>query len=478
MSTSSSHKKTLCLRDITLYTVSAVLLVDQVAMAAAVGPAAVFWWLVVIFLFLIPNTLVTAELGASYPEQGGIYAWVRNAFNARWAARITWLYWINIALWMPAVYILFSGLFAALFFPEMSLWSQIAMGVAMCWLTTWVNCIRLGYSKWIPNLGTPAKFVVILILGVAGLNYGLTQGFANDISFSAAMGDLQAGLMYLPVVVYGCLGIELVCAESDEIVEPKRNMPRAMLIAGLLIAAFYVFGTVGLLAAVPAEEVDIVTILASTLTELFGESAVGNAVALIIGALTLFTLFSTMVAWTLGANRAAVEAADAKEMPAYFSKVTPEHQSPVGAATMTGVISSAIMIVYGLMASNVEELFWTLFSFSAIIFLLPYIAMHLAFLKLRIADRDHPRPFKVPGGNATGFVLSFVCIAILLMSIVLFFWVPGEPLDLMIMVQVGTGVVLTLLIGEYLVHRGEKLKRDELERKRISPEDSLVLQAS
>ena len=142
MSTPNSHKKTLNAADVTLYTVSAVLLVDQIAMSAAVGEAAIFWWLAVIVLFLIPNTLVTAELGTAYPQQGGIYAWVRDAFGTRWGARITWQYWINIALWMPAVYIMFSGIFAALFMPDFSLWNQIGLGIAMCWLTAWANCIR------------------------------------------------------------------------------------------------------------------------------------------------------------------------------------------------------------------------------------------------------------------------------------------------------------------------------------------------
>ncbi len=459
MSTPNSHKRTLTAFDVTLYTVSAVLLIDQIAMAAAVGEAAIFWWLVVIVLFLIPNTLVTAELGTAYPEQGGIYAWVRDAFNTRWAARITWQYWINIALWMPAVYIMFAGIFTALFFPDMSIWAQIGLGIAMCWLTTWANCIRLNYSKWIPNIGTVTKFVVILTLGGAGIAYGLQHGFANDISLTSAFSDLQAGLMYLPVVVYGCLGIELISAESDEIIRPERNIPRAMLAAGLCAAGFYIFGTAGVLAAVPAENVDMVDILAVTLKELFGGSETGNTLALVIGAMALFTLFSTMVTWTLGGNRAAVEAADAKELPALFGWVHPMHQSPVGSAILTGIISSVIMAIYGLMASNVEELFWTLFSFSAIIFLLPYIAMHLAFLKLRITDAGRPRPFKVPGGYAVGLALSLLCIAILILSILLFFWIPGEPLDLMVLAQVGSGVVITLAVGEYLVHRGEKMQK-------------------
>ncbi|WP_370280600.1 APC family permease [Pontibacterium sp.] len=461
MSNPNTHKKTLTTTDVTLYTVSAILLVDQIAMSAAVGPSAIFWWLVVLVIFFIPNTLVTAELGTSYPEQGGIYAWIRDAFSTRWGARITWLYWINIALWMPAVYIMFAGIYAALFAPEMSLWSQIGMGIALCWLTTWANCLPLEKSKWIPNLGTPIKFIIILTLGVAGLMYGLNNGFANDISLSSAMANLDEGLAFIPVIVYGCLGVELVCAESDEIRNPKKSIPRAMLIAGLVTASFYIFGTAGVLAAVPAENIDMIDILATTLKELFGGSDLGNAFALVIGALMLFTLYSTMVTWTLGGNRAVAEAADEKEMPAVFGWVNRKHKAPIGAAVMTSVISSAILVLYGFMANNAEELFWTLFSFSAIIFLMPYIGMHFAFIKLRVSDANHPRPFKVPGGNAVGMLMSVMCIVVLAMAILLFFWVPGEPLDMSLLAQVGGGVIITLIIGEFLVHRGEKLKQKQ-----------------
>ena len=291
--------------------------------------------------------------------------------------------------------------------------------------------------------------------------YGLNNGFANDISLSSAMANLDEGLAFIPVIVYGCLGVELVCAESDEIRNPKKSIPRAMLIAGLVTASFYIFGTAGVLAAVPAENIDMIDILATTLKELFGGSDLGNAFALVIGALMLFTLYSTMVTWTLGGNRAVAEAADEKEMPAVFGWVNRKHKAPIGAAVMTSVISSAILVLYGFMANNAEELFWTLFSFSAIIFLMPYIGMHFAFIKLRVSDANHPRPFKVPGGNAVGMLMSVMCIAVLAMAILLFFWVPGEPLDMSLLAQVGGGVIITLIIGEFLVHRGEKLKQKQ-----------------
>lgn len=195
--------KTLSRRDISLYAISAILLVDQIALSAAVGQSALFWWLVVILLFLLPNTLVTAELGTRYPEQGGIYAWVKRAFGPRWGARITWLYWINIALWMPAIFLMFAGVFAALFWPGMTLWQQVLMGVVLCWLTALINSLPLGVSKWIPNLGTPLKFLVILVLGAAILLFFWVPGEPLDGSFLMQVG-LGVGLTLVigEVLVY------------------------------------------------------------------------------------------------------------------------------------------------------------------------------------------------------------------------------------------------------------------------------------
>lgn len=455
--------KTLSGVDVTLYAVSAIFLVDQIALSAAVGESAIFWWLVVILCFMLPNTLVTAELGTRYPEQGGIYAWVRNAFGARWGARITWLYWINIALWMPAIFLMFAGIVGALYLPGLTLWGQIMLSVALCWLTAAINCLPLAASKWIPNLGTPLKFAVVLALGAGGLWHGLEHGFANDIRLLSALEDPLAGLGYIPVIVYGCLGIELVSAESERIHQAKRNVPRAMLMAALVTALFYLFGTLGVLAAVPSEEIDMVTIIAVSLQRLFGDAASGQWLAMVVGGAALFTFFSTMVTWTLGGNRSMAEAAQAGEMPVLLAWQHRVHRAPIGASLATSTIASLILLVYGVMATGAEALFWTIFAFGAILFLMPYIAMHLAFLRLRGRDPGHEGVFRLPGGRWVSYPLSALCIGILGAAIVLFFWVPGEPIDLMFMAQVGGGVVITLTIGEILVYRGERRRAAEVE---------------
>src|SRR5690606_17919514 len=121
--------------DMTLFTVCAILVIDQLAASASIGPQAVFWWIFTMIFFFIPYGLITAELGSTYADEGGIYKWVKRAYGARWGGRTAWLWWINVALWQPSVFILFAGIYASLFMPEMSLWMKIAVAIVLTWIT-------------------------------------------------------------------------------------------------------------------------------------------------------------------------------------------------------------------------------------------------------------------------------------------------------------------------------------------------------
>ncbi|MBS1892878.1 MAG: amino acid permease, partial [Actinobacteria bacterium] len=78
------------LLDVTLFTVSAILVIDQLTASASIGADTIGWWLLAIVFFFVPYALITAELATTYPEQGGIYVWTKRAFGSRWAARNTY----------------------------------------------------------------------------------------------------------------------------------------------------------------------------------------------------------------------------------------------------------------------------------------------------------------------------------------------------------------------------------------------------
>lgn len=447
--------KVLGLPDLTLFTVSAIVLLDTLAASASIGSSSLFWWGFLGVIFMLPIGLITAELGTAYPSEGGIYVWIRRAFGQKWATRAVWAYWINVAIWLPAIYILFAGILSRLFGWDIDIPIQIGIGVILTWLTVALDLFGLKVGKWVPNLGAVLKMVIFGVLILGGFYFASQNGYANDISLSAINPSLEDGLKYLPVIIYGMLGFELVSAAGGEIKDPRRSVPRAILISGVLILGLYFFATLGILAAIPASEIDIVDGLIDTLDLFFKNAPGGGTFVMILGMGALYTFWSNGATWAMGANRSTAEAASEGQLPSLFAKKHNEHGGPVGAAFLMGCVCTAALILYGGLAQSNEDLFWSLFSFSAVIFMLPYLGMVLAFAKLRMSEPDTERPFRVRGGKIGAFILAFICAVILLITIALFLYVPGEGLQFSTLY----GVIAALIIGEGLIvwaRRGRK----------------------
>jgi len=444
------YKKVMRGLDLTLFTVCAILVIDQLAASAAIGPQSVFWWIFTMVFFFIPYGLITAELGSAYPDQGGIYAWVRRAFGARWGGRTAWLWWINVALWQPSVFILFAGIFAALFMPDLELWPQIAIAVALTWITVWINIIRLDIGKWVPNLGAVFKVAIMLVIGIGGFVYAGTHGVANELTLSSMTPSWGASLAFLPVIVYNFMGFELMSGASAEMKNPARDVPLTIAVSGILIAAFYLFATIGVLIALPLDDINLVSGIVDTLRVLLGEGGAGGTFVILLGLMALYSFLANMVTWTMGANRSAAEAALDGNLPAMFARLHPVHRTPASAAIVTGVVTTLVIVIYGFLAADAEDLFWTLFAFSSIVFLLPYLIMFAAFLRLRTIDPATPRPYRVPGGQGGAFVLAILCMLFILQAIVFFIYTPDD-FDMTYAVSIVIGVAVTLAIGEGLV---------------------------
>jgi len=449
------HSKTLRQRDMVLFTVSAILLLDTLTAAASVGASSVFWWISLGILFFVPFAMICAEMGCAYPEQGGIYAWIRDAFGGRWASRSTWCYWVNTAVWMPAIYILFAGVFAQMFHPGLSMAWQIAIGIALTWLAVLVNVVTLDVGKWVPNLGAIIKVLIFGAIITGSMVYIQDHGMANPLTLETLKPDWSNSAQYIPAIIYGMLGFELVSAGSDEMKNPARDVPRAILISGLIIIVLYLLGTIAVLAAIPAGEINLVEGLIDTLSLFLGGTPGGDLLVTLLGIGALYTFFSNGVTWALGCNRAAAEAALEGELPRVFAIENLKRGTPVGAAVLMGVVSTFALLLYGFLAGSNEDLFWSLFAFSAVIFLLPYEAMLLAFLRMRRTDPHHPRPYRLPGGMGSARTAAWICFAILALSIGLFVYTPGEGVEWAVL----TGVVVTLAIGEVVIRFAENHRR-------------------
>ncbi len=454
----SNHQRTLGVRDMTLFTVSAILLLDTLAASASIGISSISWWCILAIVFFLPYGLISAELGTTYPEQGGIYAWVRDSFGARWGTRVTWLYWLNNVLWQASIYALFAGVFSAMFFPDLSLLARLGIAIGLTWATFALTTLSLSIGKWVPNIGAIVKMIAFIALIAGGIFFAVNNpgGTANEFSLVAFVPEWGSSTQYISTIIYGMLGFELMSSASEEMNNPARDVPRSILASGLIIFLSYTLGTFAILAAVPIDDINLVEGLVDTFRQLFGTSPSGLIASTVLGTMVLCTFLSNGVTWSIGANRAAAEAAIDGELPKFLAKEHPRYGTPVGASLVMASLTTLVLFSYGLLAGSNEELFWSLFAASAVLFLLPYIGAVASFLYARIHDAARPRPYRVPGGMPVARVLTLICISILTLSILLFMYVPGSGFD----VPVVVGSLTAIALGELAIAYAEHRRRD------------------
>ena len=192
----------------------------------------------------------------------------------------------------------------------------------------------------------------------------------------------------------------------------------------------------------------------------------GKEGGLFIGAVALLflvTLFGNMISWSLGVNNTACYAAEHGDMPAAFTKRWAKNDMPIGSAIINGVVA-AIICVLGVIMTIVapeSELFWTFFALNLVLFLMSYLPIFPAFLKLRKTDPDAERPFKVPGGPVLLKVMAIVPMILIVIS-VLFCAVPlsFDAETLAAVLPITIGAVICIVIGEILtIIREKKAKK-------------------
>lgn len=446
------RKKTLRFQDLALFTFCAIFGLEAIATSAAIGPSAVFWWLLCLACYFIPFGLIAAELGSTYPEQGGLYVWVKRAMGRRWAARSVWYFWVSLPVWLPAIYIAIADIFGQVFFPGITLWQQIAIGIVMIWIAVGVNLLPLSASKWIPNIGAVAQFVIVVgMLAAAALFFAQNGRIANQITMADVMPNLGAALVFIPVIIYNLQGCELVSSAAGEMANPGRDIPRALVLSAFVIAALYLLTTFSVWVVIPIKEINVASGVFHVFTNAFDDHMARPLIMIAAGLLIPGAFFAGIIAWNLGLNRTVAESAKNGDLPAILGTMN-KHMAPLGASVVSGIISTVVIIAYGFIAKDAAELFWHTVSFSLIVQLFSNFAVFPSFIILRNKDKEAVRPFRVPGPGWLAISLAVLAGAFVLAAILILLIQPGQDF-LRVGVPIIVGVVAAVVAGEVLVSR-------------------------
>ena len=450
------------LSDVILAVICVVFVAEAAAPVAALGNSQFFWWLFMIVAFLLPYGLISSELGTTYQGDGGLYDWINQAYpGTRWGARAAWWYWLNFPLWMASLAVMVPDLLMIAFGIEIGTGLSLAIQLAFIVIVTVIACYPVCDSVIILNICAVIKVGLALLVGGMGIYFIIQNGFVNDMSFATFLPSFDLdSLSFISVIIFNMLGFEVVCTFSEDMDDPKKQIPQAIVIGGLVIAGVYLLGGFGIGAGIPAEEVDAAAGLIEAVVLMSGQEG-----GIFIGAVALLfmvTLFGNMISWSLGVNNAACAAAEKGDMPAVFTKRWAKNDMPIGSAIVNGVVA-AVICVLGVIMTIVapdSELFWTFFALNLVLFLMSYLPIFPAFLKLRKEDPDTERPFKVPGGPAMLKLMAWVPFALIVIS-VLFCAVPlsFDAETLAAVLPITIGAVICIALGEVLIIGREKNKK-------------------
>ena len=237
-----------------LATVCIILVGDAVAPTASIGNSQYFWWIIMLIGFFVPYGLISAELGTQYPSEGGLYTWIKKAFGKKWAGRVAWYYWVNFPLWVASLADLVTSYLMQMLGVDMTWQLVLAIQVFYIALVSILGVLRISQSAWVSNLGAIVKFIFMAGLGALGIYVLVTQGSANPItSFTDLLplynpdGGIDfTGLGFVSLIIFNMLGFEVVSTFSNDMTNPKKEIPKAIILGGILIAIFYLLPSFGI----------------------------------------------------------------------------------------------------------------------------------------------------------------------------------------------------------------------------------------
>ena len=371
------ERKKFRLADVILSVICVVFVAEAAAPVASIGNSQYFWWLFMMVAFLLPYGMISSELGTTYPGDGGLYDWIHKAFpETKWGARASWYYWINFPLWMASLAVVCPELLGVLTGLRFGWGARLLIELAFIWIVTWIACYPVCDSILILNISAAIKMLLALTVGVLGIVYVARSGFVNDMAPRTFLPgfDLHS-LSYISVIIFNFLGFEVVCTYADNMRDPKRQIPQAIVSGGIVIALIYLFSAFGIGAAIPTQEISEDSGLIDAVALMTGRTSgwfVG-AVALLF----LITLFGNMISWSMGVNATAAYAAARGDMPAVFSRRWAKNDMPVGAALTSGVVASAVCILGVVieLLSPASSLFWSFFALNLVMLLLSYVQL-------------------------------------------------------------------------------------------------------
>ena len=420
----SKLRKSFGRKEVLFFSICSVIGLDTIGVIAAAGPEAISWMAVLAIVFLIPASMVIAELSATFTTQGGPYMWIRLAFGRLVGSMAAVISWLKSPIWFGGILAFVAVATAETFFmsgSQMSAFSFYRFALAFIWLGIIAANVSFKAGKWVPILGALSRLILLPFFTITVIVFGISNGL-RGVVFSDFGLSFDGLLATIGIILFAFLGLENISAASDEMTHAKRDLPYASFRTSALAMIFYGVPILTVLLVLPIGQVNgltgFVDALKSAFTVYGGSIAEDGTVTLtgagsnlgaFAGVLILIAIFSTGVTWLMSTNRNLAMACFDGAGPRWIAFTNPRYATSVRLNNITGVIASVILVAaYRLNDGDIAKYFGAAVGFAVALSLFNYLLIFPAFWVLRDKYSETTRPYRVPAHRTVSIWLTFV----------------------------------------------------------------------
>ncbi len=402
---------------------------------AEYGMSSAFYYLFAALVFLIPVSLVAAELAAMFPyQQGGMFRWIGEAFGSKLGFLGIWLQWVESTIWFPtvltfgAVSLAFIGMdhVADSHLAANKLYT-IAVVLAIYWIATLISLKGLGWVGKISKIGGMVGTIIpAILLVVCGVIY-LASGGHSEMNFH---GDFWPDLTNFDNVVLAAsiflfyAGMEMSGVHVRDISNPAVNYPKAVFGGALVTVLIFVLGTYALGVIIPAKDINLVQSLLVGFDNYFQAFHMEWFTPIIAIALA-FGVLAGVLTWVAGPSKGVFAVGQAGYLPKFFQK-TNKAGVQKNILLVQGLAVTLLSLLFVVMPS-VQSFYQILSQLTVLLYLIAYLLMFAAAIYLRYNMKNVKRPFRIgKRGNLLMWVVGGVGFLGSLLAFVLSFFPPDQ----------------------------------------------------
>lgn len=435
--------------------VTAVVSLRGLPAEAEYGLSSAFYYLFAAIVFLIPTSMVAAEMAAMFQDkQGGVFRWVGEAFGKKWGFMAIWLQWIESTIWYPtvltfgAVSIAFIGMDQT---HDMSLASNkvysLVVVLVIYWLATWISLKGMGWVGKVAKIGGLVGTIIpaglLVLLGIAYLATGGQSQMDFSGSFFPDLTNLNNLVLASGIFLFYA-GMEMGGIHVTDIKDPGKNYPKAIFIGAAVTVLIFVLGTFALGVIIPQKDINLTQSLLIGFDKYFAYIQ-ASWLSPVIAVALAFGVLAGVLTWVAGPSKGIFTVGKAGYLPPFFQKT-----NKIGVQRNILLIQGGIVTILSLLfvvMPSVQSFYQILSQLTVLLYLIMYLFMFAGAIRLRYNMKTTVRPFRIgKNGNMLIWLVSGLGFAGSLLAFILSFIPPSQ-------ISTGSNTVwfAVLLIGCVIV---------------------------